>query len=862
MTSSPAPALTSGTTAAPASRCWTVHGSTGAVDVEVIACDDDVLAAVLPALEEAVGEAVDGLWAGTTRLSGHLTLRAPELRHGAVLGLGRPGPRAMHEDRPSALDLRVVGGPDAGRVVPLVHGRHVVGRGAGAGIRLDDPDVSRRHLEIAVGGGAVSVRDLGSTNGTRLGTAVLDEAPTPWPTGVVLRLGGSALVLSGPSTGAAAVEPGGAGRTRLRVPIRMTTAPVEAEIALPALPSPPPPRRLMWAAVALPAVGGVLLATLLRTPTFLFFALLSPVVALGSWASERWYGRRTGRREGARYAADLATTEGQVADAVDAFARAAAERFPDLAALSAAARRRSSTVWSRRPTDEDALVVRLGTGAGTTTVVRRHPDGSRVPVVVDDLPVTLDLRRTGGLAVTGPRERTLGVLRSVVGQLAVLHPPGAVDVMLLVDPARRHEWQWLRWLPHLPPGSVTLLDGGPHSSGTEERLRAALAATVDRTRRDTGGRVVSPASWQVVVQDCPVSAATAAALRDARAGGVVVLTLAGSAEPASPSADAVLRLGGETGDHGRLLEAGLRERENVTVDRLTLDVAAELARDLAALEPATSRGALPARVRLLDIVRPAAALAVADPATSHWSRARDRLGAPLGAGPDGTITVDLCRQGPHALVAGTTGSGKSELLQTLIAGLALEHPPDRCSFLLVDYKGGAAFAEVAALPHTVGLLTDLDGQATARALRSLTAELVRREEILAGHRVADIAALPDEVELARLVIVVDEFATLAEELPAFVPGLVGIAQRGRSLGVHLVLATQRPGGVVSPEIRANCTLRICLRTTDDADSRDVLGTPAAAAPTGRPARTRVRPLGHRRTRAHPGRPCLPAGPRC
>ena len=205
------------------------------------------------------------------------------------------------------------------------------------------------------------------------------------------------------------------------------------------------------------------------------------------------------------------------------------------------------------------------------------------------------------------------------------------------------------------------------------------------------------------------------------------------------------------------------------------------------------------------------------------------------------VEIDLCRDGPHALIAGTTGSGKSELLQTLIAGLALTHPPDRCSFLLIDYKGGAAFAEAAALPHTVGVVTDLDGQTTVRALRSLAAELTRREAILGAHRVTDIRALPDEVPLARLVIVVDEFATLADELPAFVPGLVSIAQRGRSLGVHLVLATQRPSGVVSPEIRANCTLRICLRTTDESDSRDVLGTPAAAfLPVTQPGRAYVR----------------------
>ncbi|MFL6094084.1 MAG: FtsK/SpoIIIE domain-containing protein, partial [Blastococcus sp.] len=265
------------------------------------------------------------------------------------------------------------------------------------------------------------------------------------------------------------------------------------------------------------------------------------------------------------------------------------------------------------------------------------------------------------------------------------------------------------------------------------------------------------------------------------------------------------------------------------------------ARDLAGLTAASSATELPREVRLADLPGTGLTLDPAGRLGGSWTAGRDRLVATLGRTADGPVQLDLCREGPHALIAGTTGSGKSELLQTLIAGLALKHPPDRCSFLLVDYKGGAAFADAATLPHTVGLVTDLDAQTTARALRSLGAELTRREQILAAHDTVDIAALPDDVALARLVIVVDEFATLAEELPEFVPGLVAIAQRGRSLGVHLVLATQRPSGVVSPEIRANCTLRICLRTTDEADSRDILGTTDAAhLPVDLPGRAFLR----------------------
>ena len=206
----------------------------------------------------------------------------------------------------------------------------------------------------------------------------------------------------------------------------------------------------------------------------------------------------------------------------------------------------------------------------------------------------------------------------------------------------------------------------------------------------------------------------------------------------------------------------------------------------------------------------------------------------LGVGEDGEpFVVDLAADGPHVLVAGTTGAGKSELLQTLVAGLALANRPDEMSFVLVDYKGGAAFRDCARLPHTVGTVTDLDGHLTERALLSLGAELRRRESVLrsAGCKDLDdyLAAAPaGSPPLPRLVLVVDEFATLVEELPDFVGGLVGIAQRGRSLGVHLVLATQRPGGVVSADIRANTSLRIALRVTDPAESTDVVDVRDAA----------------------------------
>lgn len=202
------------------------------------------------------------------------------------------------------------------------------------------------------------------------------------------------------------------------------------------------------------------------------------------------------------------------------------------------------------------------------------------------------------------------------------------------------------------------------------------------------------------------------------------------------------------------------------------------------------------------------------------------LAATVGVGPSGPVHIDLVREGPHALVAGATGSGKSEFLTTWLMALAMRHRPDRLGLVLIDYKGGATFNALRRLPHVTGLVTDLDASMTGRALTSLTAELRRRERILADHGFSSVSQLPT---LGRLLIVVDEFRTLATTHPEHLDTLVRLAAQGRSLGLHLILATQRPAGVVNADIRANTALRICFRVADASESVDVLGTRDAAS---------------------------------
>ena len=290
----------SGSAPTPAARSWTLVSADGALDVEVTVHDTAQLGAVSSELRRVLGVPVEALWAGSRRLSDDLPVTASELAHGAVLGLGGPVTGAWLTDRSSALELHVVGGPEAGRTIPLGAGQHVLGRGTEATIRLEDPDVSRRHAQIRVGGGELTVSDLGSTNGSRLDGRELNSAHVAWPAGAVLRLGASAVTVTGPGGPSAAVEGHRSGRLQLRPTARMSPPLPDAEVVFPREPVATPPRRLAWVAVALPALAGLGMAWLMHTPTFLFFALLSPVVAIGSWLSDRWSGRRSGRRDAGR----------------------------------------------------------------------------------------------------------------------------------------------------------------------------------------------------------------------------------------------------------------------------------------------------------------------------------------------------------------------------------------------------------------------------------------------------------------------------------------------------------------------------------------------------------------------------------
>ena len=464
--------------------------------------------------------------------------------------------------------------------------------------------------------------------------------------------------------------------------------------------------------------------------------------------------------------------------------------------------------------------------------------GTRLPEVAAALadaalrraPLEADVSAGRAVGVVGSRPVVVALLRSLVCQAAIHHGPADVAVAVLTDEAAAPDWDWAKWLPHAAGlCAVGRADADALAAAWPRRAGPVLLAVVDADGFAEGR--VAP------VRDL---------LASGRVGAIVV---ASSADRLPALCTTIVELNGPDGVARVSEPSTATVVDDVLIAGVGEDEARRCARALAALddpEAGDGAGALPDTVPLLGL------LGLGD-ASGHALAGRWRAASPaslaavVGTGHNGPLVLDLVADGPHALVAGTTGAGKSEFLRTLVASLASSYGPDRLTFVLVDYKGGSAFAECARLPHVVGLVTDLDEHLGARALRSLEAELRHRETVLARAGAADLdeyAALATLAPLPRLVVVIDEFATMAAELPDFVDSLVGIAQRGRSLGVHLVLATQRPSGAVSDSIKANTNLRVALRVQDVPDSTDVLGTPQAAALDRRRAGRGFVRLGH------------------
>ncbi|MET3933348.1 FtsK/SpoIIIE domain-containing protein [Arthrobacter sp. OAP107] len=760
-----------------------------------------------------------------------LTLGRPPLVNGAVLvdGHGDGSSPGAACEPPAAVLLAVDSGPAAGTVLPLRRGSYRIGR-TNAELTIPDADLSREHARIEVSDTALTLVDLGSINGTEVdGERVFKKAVA---IGSRIRCGNSSMsvVLAAPP------EPGNAG-------LGFAGSPVADPLTV-SRAAAPAGRSVLILGAVLPVVMGVGLA--LVTGSWMFLALtavsaatlLVPAVsgtrqrrelraAVAAAAAQDLDRRRRSAPSAAVLA--LAAAFPPRSAAGTARSNAAPRRCPD-ATGRAAERETAMSTGEPGPGGVPGVWLRLGL-ADQPANVRLEPDQPGFkPPRLGPVPLLLDPDQAV-VSIRGPEPEVHGLARSFLMQLTgyplawgtriAVHGPASVLPLAA------------RFLPGVSlhsrtPDAISALTDTSGGTGLPRVLLLFGETGSDETETGSDETGVKETAFAGTADGAPESGIIATA----RGLGWRVIHLTGRGQQPS---EADIELG----------ERGAVIRSRGSCSRFVADVVpsgvfdryCRAYRQYLPDEPADSQS-VPARCGLRDLLDTSPAATA-----GRWGAGRLEPGLtiPLGRTAGGVRVLDLEADGPHVLVAGTTGSGKSELLRTITAGLALCYPPDRVNVLFFDFKGGSGLSPLTGIPHCVGMLTDLAGSQLERTIVSLRAEVRRREQLLAAANAPDLATYrlspSGGPPLPQLVLIIDEFRMLVEEAPGTLTELMRIASIGRSLGIHLIMATQRPQGALTADIRANVTTSIALRVQSSHESADVIGSSAASAiPVNRPGR--------------------------
>ncbi|MEV5753962.1 type VII secretion protein EccCa [Actinoallomurus sp. NPDC052308] len=673
-------------------------------------------------------------------------------------------------------------------------------------------------------------------------------------------------------------------------PARVAPPPVpEDKVAIAAPPQSPQPAGMStMLSLLLPLLTSISMAAYLISTgrqwmimLGILFVVTSAGLSIAMRMQMRGRTRQAKQHQRERYLDYLAGIRRQAREVAQVQRFAAAWVYPSPERLWAIAIRRRR-VWERRPEDSDFLHLRIGTGEGplaiTLTTTRRSDptveydprslhaaeDLVQTHKTVDRQPAWIDAGRAGVVSLLGPAAETEAAATALLCQLATLHAPDDVQVAVVTSGDAR--WEWVKWLPHThePDTRERGVEVVPLVAEDLVGLADYLEGALDRAvaaRAERGTRLVSMAAQEgprrrlvVVLNDydprAPWTRSSLAQRLIAEAGpnlGITVVCLVTAEEHEPERVDVRVRL--DARGHLRLegANAGLHSTvRDAAVDRMTPALRSRIARSLAPLrltgeqEQVLSQSvSLPAMLGI-DVTS-------LDP-TAAWRAPDDEelLRVPVGVTADGeALVLDLKESaqggiGPHGLVVGATGSGKSELLRTLVTGLSMTHSPEHLGFVLVDFKGGATFAGLTGLPHVAGLITNLadDLSLVERVRVALVGEQQRRQQLLrqagnidsirdyqlkqaAGGTDVDGAPLPP---LPYLMIIVDEFGELLSQRSDFIDLFVQIGRVGRSLGMHLLLATQRLEEGRLRGLESHLSYRIALRTFSPAESRTVIGT--------------------------------------
>lgn len=532
------------------------------------------------------------------------------------------------------------------------------------------------------------------------------------------------------------------------------------------------------------------------------------------------------------------------------------ENLPAPEELAEHVRRRDDRMWERMASDEDFLSVRLGLGripsfvtveAGEEHFSLEDDDLRYEPQKLcetfshmEQMPIELNLRRSRVVGLYGSRDKLLEAVSAVTAQLAALHSYEDLRLVFIVPPEMRSALSWAKLLPHCWSADRKLR----YFAVTDEEVHDVLVTLDAELRERQAGENLPHYFFMVLSPERAAKSPIMRLLTDRENEiGVSALFISETKRMLPPECSVII----QNDENGASLYDALREKERLTVfapERISGDSMLNMCESLSCVsikDVGGQNGTLPDSITYLDLYRVGKVeqLGVAD----RWRRnhASKSIGALIGVRANGDpFTLDLHEKfhGPHGLIAGMTGSGKSEFIQSMLLSLAINYHPDEVSFVLIDYKGGGmanVFSNSQyALPHVSGKITDIDGNQIQRSLYSLRAEIERRKQIFARlqiQNINDYHKLRDRGEvkepLPHLLVVADEFAELQSNQPDFMAELKSAARVGRTLGVHLILATQKPSGVVNEQIWANSRFHICLKVQDRQDSMEMLHHPDA-----------------------------------
>ena len=521
-------------------------------------------------------------------------------------------------------------------------------------------------------------------------------------------------------------------------------------------------------------------------------------------------------------------------------------------------------LWNRMPTHSDFLHVRLGIGQVNLPSeievpkqklsiiddpLRNEPERLKnVYSIIADAPYTVGLRSESVVGILGGDEATL-FAQGLLMQIASLHSYHDVRIAVLTRETTVSQWSWARWLPHVfasedremrmvvsRPSAIH--DVMSHVSDVLTMRRSSMEEH-SSSQDEEQGEDARPLPHYIIFCTDNRLLENEPILKQLLTNrlGMTLIMLAPSMEMLPKECRLIFNVAAKPG----YLHTSEGETTQIDFEVPNRNLLQTFASQIAPLRvrDAAENAAIPSLVSFLDIygVRRTEDLDVWRMWTENhtYDGLRSTIGYAAGSQP---FILDISDKyhGPHGLIAGTTGSGKSVMLQTYILSLALNYSPDQVQFILIDYKGGGMADAFRTLPHVAGIIDNLQGELVInRALASLNGEIHRRERIFKAHDVSSIndytqlfGSDPAEPKLPHLIIIVDEFAELKSDQPDFMRELVSASRVGRSLGVHLILATQKPSNSVSDEIWANSRFHLCLRVQTRSDSMEMLKRPDAA----------------------------------